>query len=71
MEHAGFPNGIGIDVSKIIDSIKKENAHKKTLIIEIDNTPIVEMNYKTVFASVAEIGIKICNFDYQEKGLGR
>lgn len=71
MAHAGFPNGIGTSAEEIISQISNEEDSKgRTLIIEYRRIPIGEMNYHTVKENTVEIGIKICDFDYQGKGLG-
>ena len=70
MDHAGFPHGIGTNVEKVAASIKDDNELSRRLILDYDKTPIGEMNYRTTTAGVAEIGIKICDFDYQNQGYG-
>ncbi len=70
MAHAGFPNGIGTTIQRITDSLKHDNDENRLLILEIDRIPVGEMNYRTVNEGVAEIGIKICDFRWQEKGFG-
>ena len=75
MEHAGFPNGLGTTV----DTIKKQIEDKQTgnstnnqrHIIIYKSTPIGEMNYRQVDIDTCEIGIKICDFSMQNKGLGK
>lgn len=71
MAHAGFPNGLGETVEDICELIKSDTDENRRLIIELDNTPIGEMNYSTAEPHVAEIGIKICDFTQQDKGLGK
>jgi RimJ/RimL family protein N-acetyltransferase len=70
MAHAGFPKGIGTTEQVISDSLKDDTDQNRRLIQEIDGIPIGEMNYRTVTEKVAEIGIKICIFNQQEKGYG-
>ena len=71
MAHAGFPNGLGITPEEIEHQLLSEDDYKgRTLIIEHNSIPIGEMNYHRVNENTAEIGIKICDFDYQGKGLG-
>ena len=41
------------------------------LIIEYNHCPIGEANYRRVDINVVEIGIKICDFSMQNKGLGK
>ena len=71
MAHAGFPNGINTTVEKIEKQISEETDETtRRFIIEINNEPSGEMNYRNIKNGIAEIGIKICNFSKQEKGHG-
>lgn len=70
MAHAGFPNGIGTTEQAISNIIKTDTDRNRRLILEIDDIPVGEMNYKTVEENIAQIGIKICNFNQQDKGFG-
>lgn len=70
MEHAGYPNGLNTTVEKISNDLLNDNDKHRRLIIELDNSPIGEMSYRTPSDGVAEIGIKICDFTKQENGLG-
>ena len=72
MTHAGFPNGL----NETIDSINKViNQNKERFfelcIIEFNDIPIGEMNYRKTDEVTVEIGIKICDFPYQNKGYGK
>lgn len=69
MAHAGFPNGVHTDFNNLMEKIKNETDISRRLIIEIDSNRVGEMSY-SIENEVAEIGIKICDFDYQEKGYG-
>jgi RimJ/RimL family protein N-acetyltransferase len=71
MAHAGFPKGLNITVEEIEKSLATDSdeTHRRH-IIELDGKPIGEMNYRNKGGKVAEIGIKICIFSEQEKGLG-
>ncbi len=72
MAHAGFPNGIGTTPDEVSRQIADECDEKgRTLIIEYCGRPIGEMSYRNIGSHTAEIGIKICESDYQGKGLGR
>lgn len=72
MVHAGFPNRIGISSDEIKRQILQESDENgRTLIIEYDNFPIGEMNYRIIQNNKTEIGIKICNPHYHEIGLDR
>ncbi len=70
MDHAGFPDGLGISEEKILSLLAKDDEYCRHLILEYREEKIGEMNY-TLFEDHAEIGIKICEADKQEKGLGR
>ena len=72
MAHAGFPNGLGTTPDKISSHIASETDEKgRTLIIEYRDRPIGEMNNRNLGDHTAEIGIKICDPDYQGRGFGR
>ena len=81
MAHAGFPLGLNITAEEIEQEISTDTDDtRRRLIIEYKNVPIGEMSYSTIteddkknkkVLKIAEIGIKICNPDHQEKGLGR
>ncbi|MGB4660032.1 MAG: GNAT family N-acetyltransferase [Mobilitalea sp.] len=72
MAHAGFPNGTGQTSKEIAESLQQDTDDtRRRLILERENTPIGEMNYKNSGDGIAEIGIKICDFSMQEKGYGR
>jgi len=71
MAHAGFPNGIGTTAEKIrADLATDDDKIHRRHVIELDGRSIGEMNYRNKGGGVAEIGIKICDFSCQEKGLG-
>ncbi|HAX73515.1 MAG TPA: GNAT family N-acetyltransferase [Firmicutes bacterium] len=69
MAHAGFPNGLGTTVDEIIEKIEQQDEFCKRLIMMVDQCAIGEMIYK-IHDQVADIGIKICVFTFQEKGYG-
>jgi len=71
MAHAGYPSGLNITTEEIRNSLAtdRDDTHRRH-IIEIDNKPIGEMNYRNKGNKVAEIGIKICDTPHREKGLG-
>lgn len=72
MAHAGFPHGIGVTEEEIRESLAKDSDDtRRRFIIEYSDIPIGEMNYNRVDAKTAEIGIKICEAEYRNKGLGR
>ena len=72
MEHAGFPNGLGTTVEEVASQIKKESdATTRRHIIFYNYTAIGEMNYRNLGNRVCEIGIKICDTESQNKGIGK
>lgn len=72
MAHAGFPNGLGQTVQSIADSLAKDSdSTGRRLIAEMDHVPIGELNYRDRGDRIAEIGIKICDFSKQDKGVGK
>ncbi len=72
MAHAGFPKGLGISPELVALSLEADadDTHRR-LILEKDGVPIGEMNYRSRGNRTAEIGIKICNPAFQNRGLGR
>jgi RimJ/RimL family protein N-acetyltransferase len=71
MAHAGFPDGINTTVEKVKQQISEEtDTTTRRFIIEINKEPSGEMNYKNKGNNIAEIGIKICDFNKQEKSYG-
>ena len=72
MAHAGFPLGLCTSADKIKAEIAADSDDtRRRLIITCDDKAIGEMSFSNLGDSVAEIGIKICDTSYQEKGLGR
>ena len=72
MAHAGFPNGLGTTAEAIAEKIATDTDDTtRRLVIELDGQLIGETNYRNIGDGCAEIGIKICDFSRQEKGLGR
>ncbi len=72
MAHAGFPNGLGTTAEAIAEKISTDTDDTtRRLVIELDGQLIGETNYRNIGNGCAEIGIKICDFSRQEKGLGR
>ena len=66
MSHAGFPLGLGTTVEKVIAGLGNGR-----LILEENERLIGEACYRKVGEGIAEIGIKICETDCQNRGLGR
>ncbi len=72
MAHAGFPLGLGTSAEKIAADIASDSDEtRRRLVIEYKGRLIGETNYRNRGGGTAEIGIKICEPDHQEKGLGR
>lgn len=70
MSHAGFPNGLGQTLEETIEQIKRnESKLSQRCIIEDDGIRIGEMSFG-IGENFAEIGIKICETAYQNKGYG-
>lgn len=72
MAHAGFPNGLNTSAEKIAEQISDDSDDTiRRLIIEYEGRPIGETSFTVTEDNAAQIGIKICEPEYQEKGLGR
>lgn len=66
MAHAGFPNGLGTTEAEVIEGLGNGR-----MVIEENARLIGECNYREVDDDIAEIGIKICETDCQNRGVGR
>ena len=71
MAHAGFPYGLGTTVETVRQQLEDKNNNSNRHIIIYKNIPIGEMNYCEAGEKTCEIGIKICDFSMQNKGLGK
>ena len=72
MAHAGFPHGLGTTAERIAEEIASDSDDTvRRLIIEYKGRLIGETHWRNKGGGIAEIGIKICEPAYQEKGLGR
>ncbi|OAD89846.1 acetyltransferase, GNAT family [Clostridiales bacterium KLE1615] len=84
MAHAGFPNGLGTNEKKVQKQIAADSDDtRRHLVIWYDGNRIGEMSYAnlgdsleetgedTIENRTADIGIKICNSTFKEKGLGK
>ena len=84
MAHAGFSNGLGTNEEKVQKQIAADSDDtRRHLVIWYDGNRIGEMSYAnlgdsleetgedTIENRTADIGIKICNSTFQEKGLGK
>ncbi len=70
MAHAGFPNGLNQKIEKTLLQIEQNNQGlSKRCILEVHMKPIGECNF-SIFDHKAEIGIKICDKNYQNQGFG-
>lgn len=66
MAHAGFPKGLGITAEKV-----RHELRSNLFLIEEDGRRIGECHYCPVEPDAVTIGIKICEADCQNRGLGR
>ena len=66
MAHAGFPNGLGTTEEEVAEGLGVG-----LMVIEENDRQIGECNYRAVDGGAAEIGIKICETDCQNRGVGR
>ena len=66
MAHAGFPNGLGTSETEVAQKI--ENGR---MVIEENGRLIDECSYHNLNDTTVEIGIKICEIDCQNRGVGR
>lgn len=66
MAHAGFPNGLGATEKDVIKKLGNG-----CMVIEENDRLIGECNYRNINNGVAEIGVKICETDCQNRGIGR
>ena len=66
MAHAGFPNGLGTTEEEVVKGLRNG-----LLVVEESDRLIGECNYHNVSDGVVEIGIKICETDCQNRGVGR
>lgn len=66
MAHAGFPNGLGTTEKEVVKALGDG-----LLVIEENGRLIGECSYRDRNDGVAEIGIKICETDCQNRGVGR
>ncbi|MCL1829897.1 MAG: GNAT family N-acetyltransferase [Oscillospiraceae bacterium] len=71
MSHAGFPDGLNETIEGIRDSLATDCDEKhRRHIIELSGKAIGEMNYVNKGDSTAQIGIKICEAEFQNRGYG-
>jgi RimJ/RimL family protein N-acetyltransferase len=70
MAHAGFPKGLGTTEEDVIRRIEQDSDGGRRLILELHGIAIGEMNYRAKGNRTAEMGIKICVKDQQNRGYG-
>lgn len=71
MAHAGFPNGLGQTLEETWAEIKAyEGKLSQLCVLEIGGVSIGETSFGLIGDGIAEIGIKICDFSYQDQGYG-
>ena len=72
MAHAGFPKGLGITAAQVEQQIAADtDTTRRRLMIDYQGTSIGEMCFYVSAHTKYEIGIKICEPSFREKGLGR
>lgn len=72
MAHAGFPHGLGTTEQEVAAQIQTERDETcRRHIILLRDTAIGEMVYRRLGDHICEIGIKICDADRQNRGLGK
>ena len=70
MAHAGFPDGLGTTEREVAALLKTGSGSGRRLLLEVNGVPVGEMNYRTVAAGEAEIGIKLCDPVSRDRGNG-
>lgn len=72
MGDVGFPNGLGLSLEDVYDSLSLRTDFNSQLIIEIDGKPVGEMHLGIDLDNpeIAYPGWKICELEYQNKGYG-
>lgn len=70
MAHAGFSKGLGIKNEEVREIIENQSSNNKIMILEIDSKSVGEIGVR-FDKEECEIGIKICDFNYQNKGYGK
>lgn len=68
MAHAGFPNGLNTTTVKIISELWTDSDETyRRLIMEVEDIPIGEISFRNKGGGTAEIGIKICEIEKQDR----
>ena len=72
MAHAGFPKGLGTDPEKVATELALDSDDtRRRLLLLWKEIPIGEMCFRCLPDHSVDIGIKICERRYQERGIGR
>lgn len=73
MAHAGFPKGLGLSMREVEEALLRfeRNPGQQLYSIVYQSVPIGECHYRDLEPGSAEIGLKICQERYQNRGLGR
>lgn len=68
MAHAGFPNGLNTTTVKIISELWTDSDETyRRLIMEVEDISIGEISFRNKGGGTAEIGIKICEIEKQDR----
>ena len=71
MAHAGFPRGLDTDPERVAQILADDcDDAGRHLILEIDGASVGEMHYRNRGDGNVEIGIKICEAEWQGQGYG-
>ncbi|HPT82906.1 MAG TPA: GNAT family N-acetyltransferase [Limnochordia bacterium] len=70
MKFSGFPMGLGLSIEDVQKLLAGDDHSQGRLILEVDNQPVGEMNYRSLDGGTAQIGIKICSADMRGRGYG-
>lgn len=72
MAHAGFPDGLGTTEEEVKEKVSNDSDDTiRRMVILYKDKLIGETNFTVCEDNRYEIGIKICDNSYQEKGLGK
>ncbi len=70
MAHAGFPEGLHTSREKVLSDMENYGEDRQVMLLVFEGEPIGECSAR-FYEDHAEIGIKICVKEKQEKGLGK
>ncbi len=72
MKHVGYDNGLDISVEEQKQRISNQNIDEKLMMLTLlDDTPIGECHYNNIRGASCEVGLKIADLTYQNKGYGK